>query len=116
MAAPGRLPIVVGDRGGQIQVAFDAPAEERGEVWIAAVANARTVAVKGGENASRTLTYTHVVRRLTRLGTFKGGHADIGVAREQVLPPDADRYVVLVQRGAAGLPGAILGAAERIAR
>lgn len=91
---------------GKASVDVGAAAGKAASVWLLEVEPSATVAVGRGENAGRTLTYTNVVRKMTRLGDYSGQAAHFEA------PAKAEaRYVALVQAGAADKPGAILGAA-----
>jgi hypothetical protein len=83
-----------------------------GEVWLLATAKERRVAIGEGENAGKTLAYTNVVRKMTRLGPWNGRFCRFAIPREDALGKDGDTIVVLVQEGSGGMPGAILGAAQ----
>ncbi len=94
---------------GRATVDVGAGAGRTATVWLLEVEPSATVAVARGENAGRTLTYTNVVRKMTRLGDYSGASAHF----ETAAPAGADmHYVALVQAGAADRPGAILGAAK----
>ena len=67
-----------------------------------------TVDVGRGENAGRKLTYTNIVRRISRIGDYSGKSAHF----EAPAPTGEMRYVALVQAGDVDKPGAILGAAQ----
>jgi hypothetical protein len=85
-------------------------AEGPGEVWLLATSTTRTVSPTHGENASKFLTYTNVVRRATRLGQVRPNASTVyRVSRAEAIPPDADSFVLIVQRSA----GAVIGAARR---
>ena len=99
----------VEEADGQIDVSLNASAAREGEVWLVAVAAHRTVEIDGGENKSRTVTYTNVVRRMTRLGAWTGKPAHFTVPRADAVPADADHYLVMVQEGSGSMPGTILG-------
>lgn len=87
------------------------PADEQAEVWVALAEGGITTDVKRGENASKTLTHTAVVRSLTWLGSLPREAPD-------AWPVEAElrlgrswrranlRVVVFVQ---AGTGGSILG-------
>ena len=79
-------------------------------VWLLRVSKARSVPVGRGENRGRTLTYTNVVRSVTRLGEYDGRAARFEAPLADTLGADTDGVVVLVQAGTADRPGAILGA------
>jgi hypothetical protein len=106
------VPAEVAEANGQIDVKVPGGAARESEVWLVALASTRTVEIDGGENKSRTVSYTNVVRRMTRLGAFTGKEAHFTVPRSEAVPADADRYLVLVQDGSGSMPGAILGVAE----
>lgn len=107
-SAKGALSVDVSTKiaDGKASVDVGAGAGKAASVWLLEVEPSATVAVGRGENAGRTLTYTNVVRKMTRLGDYSGQAAHFEA------PAKAEaRYVALVQAGAADKPGAILGAA-----
>ncbi len=107
-SAKGALSVDVATKiaDGKASVDVGAGAGKAASVWLLEVEPSATVAVGRGENAGRTLTYTNVVRKMTRLGDYSGQAAHFEA------PAKAEaRYVALVQAGAADKPGAILGAA-----
>ena len=84
------------------------------EVWVAVTQSGLSTAVTRGENASRTLTHTGVVRSLTWLGSLPRETLDAWPVDTRVkLGPswrrEQLRLVVFVQAGAGGT---ILGAAS----
>lgn len=106
----GAMKLDVGAKvsGGRIAVDVGAGTGERASVWLVEIQPQASVEVGRGENAGRTLTYTNVVRKMTRLGEWTGAAAHFEAAAYRA---DA-RYVALVQAGAPEKPGAILGAAR----
>jgi hypothetical protein len=100
------------EANGQIEVEVPESAPKESEVWLVAVASERTVEIDAGENKSRTVSYTNVVRQMTRLGAFTGKAVHFTVPRADAVPADADRFLVLVQDGSGSMPGVILGVAE----
>ena len=66
-------------------------------VWMLALSRSVTVPIERGENSGKTVTYTNVVRGITRIGDWTGEAAVLTVALETVRRPEADAYVVLVQ-------------------
>lgn len=93
---------------GRAEIDIGAGAGKSATVWLLEVEPSATVQIGRGENAGRTLTYTNVVRKMTRLGDYAGAPAHF----EAPADVKADkRYVALVQTGAVDRPGAILGAA-----
>ena len=64
-------------------------------------------AIGRGENSGRNITYTNVVRKISKLGDWTGEPAHFEMASRL----NAGGYVVLLQAGEPG-PGPILGAAK----
>ncbi len=81
-------------------------------VWLARIARAVTVAIGRGENAGHTVTYTNVVRQLTKIGEWTGEATAIEIPLANARERDNDGYAVLLQAGTSSRPGAILGAAK----
>ena len=94
---------------GRISIDVGAGAPQNAAVWLLEVQPTATVEVGRGENAGRSLTYTNIVRTMTRLGDWSGRAAHFEAAAQ---PANGDTYVALVQAGGADRPGAILGAAR----
>ncbi|MGO8953953.1 MAG: DUF1223 domain-containing protein [Rhodomicrobium sp.] len=67
-----------------------------GKVWVASVQRSSPVAIGGGENSGRTVTYTNVVRGLVEAGAWDGAPASYAVPRGS-LPKDGDMLVVFLQ-------------------
>lgn len=106
--------ISVEEEDDRIKVLADSPPEgaENGEVWMLATLSARSVAIGRGENSGHTVPYVNIVRKMTRLGPWIGKVCAYSIAKSEALAPDADGYVVLVQTGSGGKPGAIIGATQ----
>jgi hypothetical protein len=86
------------------------------EVWLCPITHKVSVAVARGENGGHRLTYTNVVRRWVRLGSWTGKASTYSIPvselpDEKVALKDIDRVSVLVQSGVASKPGLMLGAA-----
>ncbi|MGA2794664.1 MAG: DUF1223 domain-containing protein, partial [Roseiarcus sp.] len=81
-------------------------------VYLLALASSRTVAVQRGENAGSTLTYSNVVRAMTKIGDWNGAALDLQADLSQGHLDGADSYAVIVQAGARAQPSAILAAAR----
>jgi hypothetical protein len=77
-------------------------------IWLAVVQKSVEVAVKGGENKGKTLTYYNVVRELTPVGVWNGRPTTIRLARADIMRADED-LVVLIQESRSG---PIIGAAR----
>ena len=109
-----KVPITLREAEGQIDVElgeYTSPVES--EVWLFAIISSKTVTIDGGENANHKVTYTNVVRRMTRLGAWTGKAAHFMVPRQEAVPADADHYIAVVQEGSGSMPGEILGIAQR---
>ena len=88
--------------------------DAQGTIVLLPFVAARDVAIGRGENARRKVTYTNVVGDIRVIADWKGAavrHAVPGAAFKGY-----DGLVVLLQQGAPGKPGAILGAARAALR
>lgn len=107
------VPLAVSIQNGTLSVS--APSGEgdglTGEVWVCGVVKSVAVAVGRGENNGRTLTYTNVVRRWVKLGTWSGGSQNWTVPIGELKGDGIDAAAVILQSGSADKPGPILGAA-----
>jgi hypothetical protein len=79
-----------------------------GQIWLAIVQKYAQVAVRGGENEGKKLSYYNVVRELTPVAMWTGKPMTIQLARTAVMRPDSEAAVILIQ---AGHGGPIIGAA-----
>lgn len=107
------VPVTLNGAGKGVRVEIGAAtgdAPKSAEVWLVRVAHSRKVSIGRGENSGRAVTYTNVVRAMTRLGDWSGEARGFDVA--EALGGDADGYVVLLQTRDQGRPGVILGAAK----
>ena len=78
-------------------------------IWLAVVQKRVQVEVKGGENKGKTLTYYNVVRELTPVGVWNGRPTTIRLARADIMRPETEDLVVLIQESKSG---PIIGAAR----
>ncbi len=78
-------------------------------IWLAVVQKRVDVPVKDGENKGRTLTYYNVVRELTPVGVWNGRPTTIRLARADIMKPETEDLVVLIQEARSG---PIIGAAR----
>ena len=76
------------------------------------LARSRTVTVQRGENAGATLTYSNVVRAMTKIGDWEGAPVTLQADLAQAHLDDADSYAVILQAGGRAQPSAILAAAR----
>jgi hypothetical protein len=90
--------------GIELASAIPAPASE---VWLCPLSRSVTVGVGRGENKGRTITYTNVVRRWVRLGTWSGKTETFTVPVDAIKATGIDAVAALVQHGTAG---AVVGA------
>lgn len=91
-----------------VDVAGAAPnGPSKAVVWLLDTIPEKTVAIGRGENSGRSVTYTNVVRKISRLGDWDGKPAHF----ELMSRLNDNGYVVLLQASDAG-PGPILGAAK----
>jgi hypothetical protein len=104
-----KLDVAAATINGHISVDVGAGAPRSAAVWLFEVQPTATVEVGRGENAGRSLAYTNIVRKMTRLGDWTGAAAHFEAAAQ---PANGDSYIALVQAGTADRPGAILGAAR----
>jgi hypothetical protein len=81
-----------------------------GEVWLCPLSRSVPVGIGRGENRGRTITYTNVVRRWVKLGSWSGKSETFTVPVDAIKSAGIDAVAVIVQSGSADKPGAMLGA------
>lgn len=112
-AAGARIPLELSIEGDTLVVtAGEAPANSRvkpATIWLALVKKSKTVKINRGENRGRTITYHHVVRNMTPIGTWRGEKVSIKLPKQHLKNADADGCTVLLQQDTAG---PVLAAAE----
>jgi hypothetical protein len=81
-----------------------------GDVWLCPLSRSVTVGIGRGENHGRSLTYTNVVRRWVKLGTWTGKSETYTVPVDAIKATGIDAIAVMLQSGSADKPGAMLGA------
>ncbi len=81
-----------------------------GEVWLCALSGSVSVVIARGENRGRTITYTNVVRRWIKLGTWNGKSESFTVPIDAIRFDGVDAVAVILQSGSFERPGAIMGA------
>jgi len=97
------------------QVSVRLPARERaqasaGEVWLCALSGSVSVGIARGENRGRTITYTNVVRRWIKLGSWNGKSETFTIPIDAIKSDGVDAVAVILQGGSFERPGAIMGA------
>ena len=104
------VPLTLREAGGRLHVAVGAGDGPAAGVYVLRVLRSRTVEIGRGENSGHTLTYTNVVRAMSKLGEWSvAKRAEFDMVE---LKGDDEGYVVLLQSGDAGKPAAILAAAK----
>jgi hypothetical protein len=68
------------------------------------------VGIGRGENHGRTITYTNVVRRWVKLGSWSGKSETFTVPIDAIRSAGIDAVAVIVQSGSVEKPGPMLGA------
>ena len=104
------VPITLDMKGDKVAIdvaGASAEGPHKATVWLLDTIPSKTVAVGRGENKGRSITYTNVVRKMSRLGDWTGAPAHFEIASRL----NDSGYVVLLQDSEPG-PGPILGAAK----
>jgi hypothetical protein len=105
------VPLSVVERDGKIDIAVGAGGSgQSAGVYLLALARSRTVTVQRGENAGATLTYSNVVRAMTKVGDWDGAPLTLHADLSQAHLDGADSYAVILQAGGRAQPSAILAA------
>ena len=86
-------------------------APREGAFWIFQIARERKVTIGRGENSGHTVTYSNVVRRMLKVRDWTGEPVRFAIPRDSLVSPETDGWVLLLQAGSEGRPGAILAAA-----
>ena len=105
MSVPMRLSQTNGNYSVEIEDGSHGPAS----IIALRVARTATVQILRGENAGQSLTYTNVVRVISKIGEWTGKHAVFNLP--EALQED-EGVVVLAQKGTPERPGAILAAVK----
>lgn len=106
------LTLMYSDGAVQIDIAAEDGAPMRGTIWLVLFDQSETVSIGRGENAGRTVTYHNVVRRMNRIGMWRGEAMSIELSAAVMAEAGADGCAVLIQEEMpGGTPGAIIGAA-----
>lgn len=99
------VPIAVHETKDELHIGIGS-APDRGRepatVWMFHLKNAATVAIGGGENDGRTMTYHNVVADLRAVGQWKGEALTIDLPRSSMEGLPHDAVAVVVQRGGYG--------------
>lgn len=106
------LPVEVKRDGDVIEITLPQPLalEDGAELWACPVARAQTVSIGRGENGGRNVTYANVVRGWIRVARWQGDTRTFRIPLKELHREGMDAVAVLVQTGAPGAPGPIVGA------
>jgi hypothetical protein len=107
------IPVSLKETTQELQIAIGGVADRSAKlpatVWMFHLRSAATVAIGGGENDGRTMTYHNVVSDLKAVGQWKGDPLRIDLPRSAMEGLPHDGVVVVVQGG--GGYGKVMGAA-----
>ena len=108
------VPLAVAETGASLAVSVgaappDGAARRSAGVYVLRVARSATVAIGRGGNSGREITYTNVVRAMTRIGDWSGEAAQFSMPS---LAGENEGFVVLLQSDPPGRLGVILAAAK----
>jgi hypothetical protein len=110
-AAPLSVPLTLTVADERVSVTVPArDAAVGSEIWLCPVASQVPVTIARGENRGRTITYTNVVRRWIKLGTWNGKSETFTVPLDAIKYDGVDTVAVILQNGSKELPGPIIGA------
>jgi hypothetical protein len=111
IASPLSVPVKVTVADDRVSVTVPSRDEATGsEIWLCPVTAQVSVGIARGENRGRTITYTNVVRRWIKLGTWNGKSETFSVPVDAIKLDGIDAVAVILQNGSAAQPGAIIGA------
>jgi hypothetical protein len=110
-ASPLSVPVKVTVADERVTVTVPAHAEAVGsEIWLCPLTAQVSVGIARGENRGRTVTYTNVVRRWIKLGTWNGKSETFTIPVDAIKLDGIDAVAIILQNGSAAQPGAIIGA------
>jgi hypothetical protein len=99
------VPVALHETKDELHIGIGASAERNAApatVWMFHVRGSATVAIGGGENDGRTMTYRNVVGDLRAVGQWKGEALSIDLPRSSMEGLPHDGVAVVVQRGGYG--------------
>ena len=105
--------LTLAERDGMVVVELGEGSGDLGRgagVWLLRVASSRTIAIGRGENSGRQVTYTNVVRSVTRMGHWTGAPARFEMPHPEARGEDSGGYIVIVQKSWGDNLGPILAA------
>jgi hypothetical protein len=110
-----QLPLTVGiqQRDGMLSISVPADAQQfDATIWLVTYIDRADVSIDSGDNAGRTVGYTHVVTGRQVLGMWEadtGAHLKLPLA--EIMTESTSGVAVVVQQERNDLPGPIIGAA-----
>jgi hypothetical protein len=112
---PSTLSVPLDVKVADSRISVTLPARRRAEpgeaeVWLCALSGSVSVGIARGENRGRTITYTNVVRRWVKLGSWNGKSENFTVPIDAIKFDGVDAVAVILQSGSFEKPGAIMGA------
>ena len=97
------VPIAVHETKDELHIGIGASQDRSpATVWLFHIKSQATVAIGGGENDGRTMTYHNVVGDLRAVGVWKGEQLSIDLPRSSMEGLPHDSVAVVVQRGGYG--------------
>jgi hypothetical protein len=109
------VPMKIAEQGDAINISVGSAAlggPRSASAYLIAFATERTVTIQRGENAGATVTYSNVVRGVTKVGDWSGAPIVLKASRDKARLNGADAYAVLLQEGGHTAPSMILAAAK----
>jgi hypothetical protein len=107
------LAIEKASTGMRVKIAGSTAQGAAGHLWVLPLVSERSVKIGRGENSGRSLTYTNVVRGLTRIASWNGEAVTIDIPAASI-PADAEGFVVLLQGGTDKKASQVLGAVRHM--
>lgn len=104
------VPVSLRQQGDQVTISIGAGdgAADTG-IWLIPTRSQKDVAILGGENKGRTITYTNVARDIRKIGDWQGAPQELRISVTEIQSDDSDGCAVLLQEGHSG---PILGGAQ----
>jgi hypothetical protein len=107
--AVARVPVSVRLTTDEIVIDLGAGEARNAAVYLIRFEEGHIVRIRAGENAGKTLRYTHVVNDVRPIGTWNGAPASLRVPRADLARGEGEHFPVILQQGETG---PILGAAD----
>jgi hypothetical protein len=100
------VPVSLHETKQELQIGIGASADRGAKapatVWLFHLRGQATVAIGGGENSGRTMTYRNIVGDLKAVGQWKGEALSIALPRSEMEGLPHDSVAVVVQHGGYG--------------